>query len=336
MPRTARRFSDDAPQWDLSTPQAKALCMVRRGGAILTPWRFASSDRTFGLDLQEHRNAGILWLDARSEAGHAIEVFAATPARLEMELERMALPPRAVFLSPTSDPFHGTEEAQSDAVLCAEILARRGITTWIRTRARIACRLRDRLAALGDRVRVTIPLCTTSFELNRQLEPGTASPMTRLRQFDRLKDSGIPALISLDPLVLGVHDRQERLLPLLRLLFNRGIHQVTAGYLALPEGAHGRVNSLMGAEQGARVTAEYQYGPLTTLPSGVVAKLLPRITRQRAYARLAGLGSGEGVSIHVCRWSNPDFVEKVSPTTIERPRSLRDRWQEALEAAGRN
>lgn len=336
MPRTARRFSDDGPKWDLSTPQAKALCMVRRGGAILTPWRCASSDRTFGLDLQEHRNAGILWLDARAEAGHAIEVFAATPARLEMELERMALPPRAVFLSPTSDPFHGPEEAQSDAVLCAEILARHGITTWIRTRARIACRLRDRLAALGDRVRVTVPLCTTAFELCRQLEPGTASPATRLRQVARLKEAGIPTLISLDPLVIGLHDRQERLLPLLRLLVANGIHQVTAGYLAMPEGNQGRLNSLMGTEECARLAAEYRFGPLTTLPSGVAARLLPRVTRQRAYARLAGLGAGEGVSIHVCRWANPDFVERTSQIAVERPRSLKDRWQEALEAAGRN
>lgn len=336
MPRTARRFSEDGPKWDLSIPHAKALCMVRRGGAILTPWRLASSDRTFGLDLQEHRNSGMLWLDARSEAGHAVELFAASPARLEMELERMALPPRAVFLSPTSDPFHGPEEAQSDAVLCAEVLARRGITTWIRTRARIACRLRDRLAALGDRVRVTVPLCTREVDLTRQLEPGTASPMSRLKQVDRLKAAGIPTLISLDPLVIGLHDRQERLLPLLRLLVAHGVSQLTAGYLALPEGAQGKVNSLLGVEQGARLAAEYRFGPLTTLASGATARLLPRLTRQRAYARLAGLGAGEGIAIHVCRWANPDFLEKAIQGAAERPRSLRDRWQEALEAAGRN
>lgn len=309
--------------------------MVRRGGAILAPWRLASCDRTFGLDLQEHRNAGILWLDARAESGHAIELFAATPARLEMELARMPLPPRAVFLSPASDPFNGPEEAQSDAVLCAELLARRGITTWIRTRSRIACRLRDRLAALGDLVRVTVPICTTAVDLTRQLEPGTASPMSRLRQLDRLRAAGIPTLVSLDPLVLGVHDRQERLIPLLRELVAHGVNQVTAGYLALPDGAQGRAVSLLGPEQGASLVGEYRFGPMTILPSGAPARLLPRLTRQRGFARLAGLGAGEGVSVHVCRWANPDFTERPEPGTPGKTRSLRDRWQEALEAAGR-
>ncbi|MFM7539437.1 MAG: hypothetical protein ACKO9Z_07235 [Planctomycetota bacterium] len=336
MPRMARHASSEGSQWDLSSAQAKALCMVRRGGAILAPWKSASSDRTFGLDLQEHRNSGILWLEAPSEAGHAVELFAATPARLEMELERMPIPPRSVFLSPLSDPFHGPEEAQSDAVLCTELLARRGITTWIRTRGRIACRLRDRLAALGDGVRLTVPLSTTTTSLVRQLEPGTTAPMARLRQVDRLKLAGVPTLVSLDPLVMGIHDRQERLIPLLKALVERGIQQVTAGYLALPEGCRARLVGLLGTEEANRILGEYRFGPVTALPSGAVARLLPRAVRQRAYARLAGLGAGEGISVHVCRWANPDFTEKPQHEPAERPRSLRDRWQEAQEAAGRN
>lgn len=330
MPRTARRETAELLRWDLPNPQTKALCMVRRTGALLTPWQNNGLERTFGLDLQEHRSAGLLWLDARSDAGHAVELFAATPARLEMELERIPLPPRAVFLSPTSDPFQGPEEAQSDAVLCAEILARRGITTWIRTRCRIACRLRDRLAALGDRVRITVPMTGLSIDLARRFEPGTASPRARLRQVDRLRAAGVPTLVSLDPMVMGWHDRQERLVPLLRTLTNHGINQVTAGYLALPEGSQGRVIKLLGTEDGARMMAEYRFGPITQLPSGTTARMLPRLARQRAYARLTGLAAGEGVAIHVCRWSNPDFIERVEAMPSEKPRSLRDRWQASL------
>lgn len=330
MPRTARRETAELPRWDLTHALTKALCVVRRTGALLTPWHNGGLERTFGLDLQEHRSAGLLWLDARSEAGHAVELFAATPARLESELERMPLPPRAVFLSPMSDPFHGPEAAQSDAVLCAEILARRGITTWIRTRCRIACRLRDRLAALGDRVRITVPLTGMDLDLTRRFEPGTASPRARLRQVDRLRAVGVPTLVSLDPMVLGWHDRQERLVPLLRTLTEHGINQVTTGYLALPEGSHGRVIKLMGAEDGARTLADYRFGPLTRLPSGSMARMLPRLARQRAYARLTGLAAGEGVAIHVCRWSNPDFIERPELPPTEKPRSLRDRWQASL------
>lgn len=105
MPRTARRETAELPLWDLPNSQVKALCMIRRTGALLTPWQNSGLERTFGLDLQEHRSAGLLWLDARSEAGLAVEMFAATPARLEMELERIPLPPRAVFLSPRATHF---------------------------------------------------------------------------------------------------------------------------------------------------------------------------------------------------------------------------------------
>jgi len=252
--------------------------------------------------------------------GEVIYAFMNTPELLDAELSGRSRRPRAVFLSPATDPFPPLAEIQAETARVVEVLAKHDVEAWLMTRGYIRPSALDVLAAHHEHVRVTIALTTLDRNLQRILEPLTAPPQLRLRQIGDLHRLGVPVQVALDPLVPGLTDTRENLASALEALAGAGIRHVTAGYMFLRPGI--RANLIRALEPHGweqMVLHAYTGGPFLTGDGVAAAQYLPKARRQRGYAAMMALAAGLGISVSVSGTSNPDFTTPRRPTPVENP-----------------
>jgi DNA repair photolyase len=251
-----------------------------------------------------------------------IYLYTDTAERVEQELSAQVQLPRAIHVSPATDPFPPLVAVQAETARVVAVLANRGVQTWLMTRGYIRPAALEVLAAHKQHVKVIIGLPTLDRTLQRTLEPLTASPRLRLRQIRQLGVLGIPVQVTLEPLVAGLTDTRENLTALLQALARIGVHQVTAGYMFLrPRIEDNLVAALKPHGLDQDVLDAYSGGPVLTAGQIAPARYLPKQRRQRGYAALMALAADLGITVKVSGVSNPDFRPgHPAPEATARPR----------------
>jgi DNA repair photolyase len=259
---------------------------------------------------------------------HVVYLYAGTVERVAAELAKKRRRPRAVYISPSCDPFLPLMEVQTETVRVVETLVGFGIESWLMTRGYIRPTALSRLAVCREHVRVTVGLTTLDRELERMLEPLTAPSQWRLRQIAELMAQGIAVQVALEPLIPGLTDTSANLNQLLQALAAVGVRRITAGYLYLRPGVE--ENLVRAFENNGRDTSflnEYEYGPILK-GALAAARFLPKRRRQQGYAALMSVAAAFGISVRISGVTNPDF----QPTGCSEPRSRRIRTAQ-LESA---
>jgi DNA repair photolyase len=264
-----------------------------------------------------------------SVRGHAayrgndeIGLYANSAEQLKAELARRSILPRAVVISPSSDPFAPNLLIQESTLSVVRVLAEADIESWLMTRGLIRPDILEGLIPHRDKLRLRIALTTANRQLQRQVEPLTAPPMLRFRQLRALRDLGIRLDVAIEPLLPGVTDTQENLRPLLRRLADAGIEQVSAGYAFMRAGIRANVEQTL-EQMGLRIEdldEAYSKGPILTSGLIAAARYLPRVRRERNYASLMAWGEEVGVRVSVCGTTNPDFHRQRAPAAVAKPR----------------
>lgn len=253
-----------------------------------------------------------------------LEVDPNLPGQLESELRVKR--PRAVYISPATDPFPPLGELQQMTADVVALLAEYRVSSWLMTRGLIRAPALEVLKRHREFVKVTIAMTTSDRALQRQLEPGTAPPRLRLRQIERLRDHGIPVQVALEPLIPAVTDTTENLQPLLRELAGAGVEHVTTGYIFLREAITEQIKEeLPESDVAELILEEFRGGPLLTSPGMSPARYLPKARRQRGYARVMSLAASVGIQVGLSAVTNPDFVrQRPVEVAVSTPRpSLR-------------
>jgi DNA repair photolyase len=244
----------------------------------------------------------------RYHGDQVVRLYADTAHRLAAELAARRQKPRAVYVSPSTDPFPPSAEFQAETVRAVETLAENGVKALLLTRGYVRPFALRRLAGSRGHVRVTVALTTLDRGLQRVLEPLAAPPRLRIRQIAGLTREGIPVQAALEPLVAGWTDTRSNLASLLEALAGAGVQRVTAGYLFLRPGIRANlVRAFDGAGLDPRLLDAYESGPTLRGEGVCVARYLPRRQRQRGYAALMALAAEFGISVRVCGITNPDF-----------------------------
>jgi DNA repair photolyase len=176
------------------------------------------------------------------------------------------------------------------------------------TRGVIRPAARAVLAAHAQRVKVMVALTTLDRSLQRLLEPLTASPSLRLRGLRDLRRAGITCQAALEPLLPGVTDTRENLLPLLEALTTVGVRHIMVGYLFLRPRIEQKLQQLLKPRGlDGLVLDEYEHGPILGGRASA-ARYLPRGRRQHGYATVMALAAGFGISVAINPLNNPDFT----------------------------
>jgi DNA repair photolyase len=320
----ARQHVQDAetPLFQMLPPSLPSIERVRDHCRLLKTGPLPQQKDVLALHFVEGCVQGCTFCPVRAEGGGVnVRLVDNAAAALEVELRQLADKPRAVFVSPTTDPFPPLNDVQSATAQMVEVLARHGIDVWLMTRGYIRPAAMAVLRKHAGRVKVTMSITTLDRPMQRLLEPLTAPPRLRLRNLAALRDAGIMCQAALEPLMPGVTDTRENLLPLLEALAGVGVQHVTVGYLVL----HARIEeaflaSLRPHGLDAIVADEYARAPVFSRVRGMPGRYLPRARRQHGYAALMAMAANFGLRVSVNAVTNPDFaVPPLTPSTIRAP-----------------
>jgi DNA repair photolyase len=313
--KCAGRSLENSEERRFSLPR---IARVQRLGKILHPLPGSAERSVLSLNLANGCVHRCPFCSIRAHSGYRgdeiVQLYDDTALGLRTELESLQRLPRAVVISPATDPFPPINVMQEAAVNAALVLADYGIEAWLTTRGLIRPRYLRRLARHYEQLKVIVGLTTQDRSLQRALEPLAAPPKLRLRQIHELLALGIEVQVSLEPLVPDVTDRRENLLPLLESLAALGIRHASAGYMFM----RGGIEADMSQAVGEWIVDEYAHGPV--LASGTIgkARYLPKARRQRGYAALMSLAAPLGIEVSISSATNPDFS---APTGTRPPES---------------
>jgi DNA repair photolyase len=301
------------PAGDQNLSRLPRVERTRRSGPVLQPSPIHEENDILSLNIARGCGHRCAFCSVRASPSYpgdeAVYLYDQTPQQLKVELRSRRVLPRAVYVSPSTDPFPPVLAVQSETVKVVQTLADHGVEAWLMTRGYIRPKILKTLSARRDLVKVTIPLTTTDRGLQRILEPLAASTRLRLRQIAALRELGIRVQASLEPLVPGLTDTRESLSALLAALADVGVQQLSAGYMFLRSGIlENIIRALEPHGLAELVLHEFAGGPVFS--SGVLAgaRYLPKSRRQRGYATLMALAAGHGITVRVSGITNPDFT----------------------------
>jgi DNA repair photolyase len=293
-----------------------------RIGTVLHPTPMGEAPEVLGINLTRGCGQRCAFCSVRANPGYigdqVLQVYKHTARQLASELAHRKQLPRAVFLSPASDPFPPLTEVQYEARRVIEVLTELNVQAWLMTRGLIRPAVLKTLLRKPDLVKVTVGMTTLDRALQRELEPLTASPSLRLRQISELRQMGISVRVALEPLIPGLTDTHENLEPLLDALARAGVRQLTAGYLFGRPGIMQNLQPVLEMRKADEEVAEaYNNGPWLTSLGMASARYLSRSQRQRGYARVMALASKIGIQVSVSGLLNPDFAApRVSHSSL--------------------
>jgi DNA repair photolyase len=286
---------------------------IERQGTVLHPTPLAEAPEVLGLNLTRGCGHRCSFCSVRAYPGYSgdsvLQAYKHTARRLASELAHRKVLPRAVFLSPASDPFPPFTVIQEEAGRVIDVLIERGIQPWLMTRGLIRPGVLNVLQKRPELIKATVAMTTLDRTLQRQLEPLAASPRLRLRQISEMRQRGMSVRVALEPLIPGLTDTRDHIEPLLEAVAKAGVQQITAGYLFQRPGIMQNLQptlALGGIEE--EVNEAYEAGPWLNASGMASAHYLSRSSRQRGYARIMALASKMGIQVSVSALLNPDFA----------------------------
>jgi DNA repair photolyase len=305
----------------------QVLRRVRQGKALHATV-LGNSGEVLGLNLTRgcvHRCAFCsVRAGPRYRGDETVSLYTNTAELLADELSRLPRKPKAVFVSPGTDPFPPVAEIQEETARVVRVLADHGVEAWLMTRGEISPAALQVLTRYRDHVKVTVALSTCEHQLQQVLEPETASPQRRLDQIAELRRLGVRVQVALDPLLPALTDTPNNLRSVLSSLSAVGITQVTAGYLFLRERITDNLRQVLAPHGWADLVLNaFNGGPVLTGPGLTPARYLPRVRRQHGYAMLMALASEYGIAVTISSLTNPDFAA---------PRPAREKGRPSLLA----
>jgi DNA repair photolyase len=210
-----RELVDDAP------PALRTTVTVEHPKTIIT--RNASPDVPFDRSINAYRGCehGCIYCFARpSHAYHDLspgldfetKLFAKpdAPALLRAELMKPGYSPRPIAMGTNTDPYQPIEGKWRITRALLEVLTDCDHPASITTKSDRVTRDIDLLAPMAAKGLTGVALSITSLDpkIARTLEPRAPHPEKRLAALKKLADAGIPAFVSLAPVVPGITDHE--------------------------------------------------------------------------------------------------------------------------------
>jgi DNA repair photolyase len=132
------------------------------------------------------------------------------PELLRAELSSRRWQPQPILLSGVTDPYQPVERRLCLTRRCLEVLAEFRNPVAITTKNRLVIRDLDLLAQLAGYGAAAVALSITTLDdrLRRVMEPRTSAPARRLDAIARLSAAGVPAAVTIAPVIPGLTDHE--------------------------------------------------------------------------------------------------------------------------------
>jgi DNA repair photolyase len=199
----AKRRADSARYQEVTVRSALARAVGMPFKWTLNPYRGCTHacEYCYARKYQRH-----LELGAGDDFSSLILVKTNLPEALARELKRPSWSGESIAIGTATDPYQPIEGHYRLTRRSLEVLAARGNPASIVTKGPMVVRDIDVLRELSQRAECHVYLSIPSVDEAAwaKLEPGTASPLQRLRAVRQLTEAGIDAGVLMMPLVPGI------------------------------------------------------------------------------------------------------------------------------------
>lgn len=174
---------------------------------------------------------------------------------LRRELDRPTWNRDLVAFGTATDPYQPIEGYYKLTRRALQALCDSGTPVSLITKGPMALRDRDLFVEMGRRARCTvcISIPTVDEEAWRQLEPGTAPPLQRLRTLRALVDAGVHAGVLMAPIVPGFTSQPARLERTVKAIADHGARFLGTSVLYLEGGTRDHFMSFLASSFPALV-----------------------------------------------------------------------------------
>jgi DNA repair photolyase len=239
-----------------------------------------------------------------------ILLYENTLEKLKAELSSRGKNPRAVFFSPSSDLFQPVPEVLTLGYQVLEFLFSKGIGVVFLTKGQIPDNTMDILLGHSGMVKAEIWIIALDEEIALAFEPNAGHPKVRLQQISKLISGGVPTEARVDPILPGVTDSPDVLVPLFSSLAEAGVTRVAASTLflrpAISESLKRSVSDKKVLEDILDFYRDSRRLPIRAEHSTVVS--LGQEDRQQIFERVRSVAKEHGIAVSVCACKNPDLA----------------------------
>jgi DNA repair photolyase len=156
--------------------------------------------------------------------------------RLRQRLKRSDVRGQKIAIGTATDPYQGAERQFRVTRRLLEVFTQvEGLSLWLITKSPLVVDDLPLLAELDRRhsIEVHVTLTTVDRRLARKLEPAAPEPEARLRAIRALSEAGIAVSVNCMPVMPGINDREETLVPLYDAALEAGAVDVAHSALFL-------------------------------------------------------------------------------------------------------
>ncbi|MBW1962702.1 MAG: hypothetical protein JRJ04_14760, partial [Deltaproteobacteria bacterium] len=168
-----------------------------------------------------------------------------------------------------------------------------------------------------------IGLVSLSERYRNLFEPGTAPPVKRLENIDRLLALGVHVEVRIDPVIPFYTDDHASIRQLLGALADRNIRTVSISYLHLRPAILEQLRRELPPTEFNVLRSCFHNQPWTTVGACTQSKLIPLPLRARGYARFKQHSKAFGITLLVCACKNPDMPAHKCSTAFEGKRNMK-------------
>lgn len=241
----ARRRADEARYQEVQVKSGVTRAEGMPFRWALNPYRGCTHacEYCYARKYQRH-----LELGAGDDFSSVILVKTNLPDVLRREMSRRGWTREAVAIGTATDPYQPIEGHYRITRSCLEVLVTARTPFSIITKGPMIVRDVDVLkrAAAGCRVYVSVP--SVDETAWRNLEPGTAPPLQRLRAARQLVDAGIDARVLMMPLVPGITTSPPIVKRTLQAIADAGLRFAGTTLARLDDGVRGHFFTFLARE----------------------------------------------------------------------------------------
>jgi DNA repair photolyase len=186
-----------------------------------------------GMNLYRGCTHGCIYCDSRSLCYNMqhdfedIEVKSNAPSLLEDALKRKR---RKCMIGTGSmcDPYLPLERELKLTRTCCELVECYGFGLSLITKSDLILRDLELLKRINDRAKCVVQMTLTTYseDLCRILEPNVCTTKRRFEVLTALRESGIPTVVWLSPILPFINDTEENLLGILEYCFDAGVYGI--------------------------------------------------------------------------------------------------------------
>lgn len=241
-----------------------------------------------------------------------ILIYGNMPEKIKKELSTRRKLPAYVFFSPTCDVLQPIPQVLKVTYESMNALLEYSVGINLLTKGKIPAKFLQMFSQHKKLVHVQIGITTLNRDIQKKIEPYTATPRERVRNIEQLCSRGITPEVKLDPLIPGITDTEANLTALFKVLQGFGVNSIGINYLFLrPQIKKNLCKALERTPFLPKILEYYQKGKSINLlaeHSHVLA--LDVEYRKRAYEQISGLAKAFGIYAYVCGCKNPDITQE--------------------------